>query len=406
MLADRADRRARQAGRAGQADQEHELLPDRLLDVQADFDVDPAFRARRAKCLDAGGNGAVVFAEHQFLQMAGMFDHARFGDIRLDVANPAEYVLRPEHAAQHVILDHAVLERHHRGVRTEQCLDLRGSLLGVPQLDAEQHQVDRFEGGGIVCGDDLRQVDVAQRTSHPQALRAQRVELPAPGDERHVVPALRQSGAEVPADAAGAHHRDPHAASKVERSSKYNYTRRMGRNRSFDVDEALASALRTFWRHGYDATSMQDMCQAMSIQPGSVYATFGNKRDLFLTALRRYAETVSAEAVARVTDAPSGMQGLRAYFAHLIDAMVDGERRWGCLITNTLVEFATRDPELADLLTAHLANLRAAFATALTRAAADGELRPGADRVSGRPARRRRAGHERTRRRADPAGRH
>ncbi|HEY2698809.1 MAG TPA: TetR/AcrR family transcriptional regulator [Pseudonocardiaceae bacterium] len=153
----------------------------------------------------------------------------------------------------------------------------------------------------------------------------------------------------------------------------------MGRNRTFDIDEALGSALRAFWAHGYDATSMQDLCQAMHIQPGSVYATFGSKRDLFLTALRRYAETVSAEAVARVTDAPSGLQGLRDYFAHLIDAMVDGERRWGCLITNSLVEFATRDPELGDLLTTHLANLRAAFATALTRAAADGELRPGVD---------------------------
>jgi TetR/AcrR family transcriptional repressor of nem operon len=156
----------------------------------------------------------------------------------------------------------------------------------------------------------------------------------------------------------------------------------MGRNRTFDIDEALGSALRAFWAHGYDATSMQDLCRAMRIQPGSVYATFGSKRDLFLTALRRYAETVSAEAVARVTDAPSGLQGLRDYFTHLIDAMVDGERRWGCLITNSLVEFATRDPELADLLTTHLANLRAAFATALTRAAADGELRPGVDASS------------------------
>ena len=156
----------------------------------------------------------------------------------------------------------------------------------------------------------------------------------------------------------------------------------MGRNRTFDLDDALGSALRTFWKHGYEATSMQELCRAMGIQPGSVYATFGNKRDLFVSALRRYAETVSAEAVARITEAPSGLQGLRDYFAHLIDAMVDGDRRWGCLITNTLVEFATRDPELADLLTNHLANLRAAFATALTRAAADGELRPGVDATS------------------------
>jgi TetR/AcrR family transcriptional repressor of nem operon len=151
----------------------------------------------------------------------------------------------------------------------------------------------------------------------------------------------------------------------------------MGRNRSFDVDEALVSALRTFWEHGFDQTSMQDLCRVMNIQPGSVYATFGSKRDLFLAALRRYAETVSAEAVTRVTSTPNGLQGIGDYFAHLIDAMVDGERRWGCLITNSLVEFADRDPELVDLMTRHLANLRAAFASALTRAAADGELRPG-----------------------------
>jgi TetR/AcrR family transcriptional repressor of nem operon len=150
----------------------------------------------------------------------------------------------------------------------------------------------------------------------------------------------------------------------------------MGRNRGFDVDDALGSALRAFWEHGFDKTSMQDLCRAMNIQPGSVYATFGSKRDLFIAALRRYAQTVSAEAVGRVTSAPSGLQGLRDYFAHLIDAMVDGERRWGCLITNSLVEFATRDPELVDLMNTHLANLRAAFAEALTRAAAHGELRP------------------------------
>ncbi|GAB2972009.1 TetR/AcrR family transcriptional regulator [Amycolatopsis acidiphila] len=152
----------------------------------------------------------------------------------------------------------------------------------------------------------------------------------------------------------------------------------MGRTRGFDVGEALDAALRTFWQQGFDATSMQDLCQAMQVRPGSVYAAFGAKRELFAAALRRYAETVTAEAVGRITAAPTGMQGLRDYFAHLIDAMVDGDRRWGCLITNSVVEFATRDPDLAGLMSLHLANLRAAFAAALTRARAEGELRPGA----------------------------
>jgi TetR/AcrR family transcriptional repressor of nem operon len=58
--------------------------------------------------------------------------------------------------------------------------------------------------------------------------------------------------------------------------------------------------------------------------------------------------------------------------------MVDGKRAWGCLVTNSLVEFAARDPELAGMFQLHLARLQTSFAAALARARADGELRQGA----------------------------
>ena len=152
----------------------------------------------------------------------------------------------------------------------------------------------------------------------------------------------------------------------------------MGRSRRFDVEEALDVALEMFWQQGYEGTPIQALCRAMDLQPGSVYAAFGSKRDLFVAAVRRYIETVSAEAVDRVNSASSGLQGLREYFAHLVDAMVDGKRAWGCLVTNSLVEFAARDPELASMFQLHLARLQTSFAAALARARADGELRPGA----------------------------
>ena len=152
----------------------------------------------------------------------------------------------------------------------------------------------------------------------------------------------------------------------------------MGRIRGFDVEEALDVALELFWQQGYDGTPIQALCRAMDLQPGSVYAAFGSKRDLFVSAVRRYIETVSAEAVDRINGASSGLQGLREYFAHLVDAMVDGKRVWGCLITNSLVEFAARDPELAGMFQVHLARLQTNFAAALARARTDGELRPGA----------------------------
>ncbi|HWD02924.1 MAG TPA: TetR/AcrR family transcriptional regulator [Amycolatopsis sp.] len=152
----------------------------------------------------------------------------------------------------------------------------------------------------------------------------------------------------------------------------------MGRTRTFDVAEALGVALDTFWERGYEATSIQLLCEAMDLQPGSVYAAFGSKRGLFVAALRSYAETVSAEAVERINTAAGGLAGLRDYFAHLVDAMVDGRRRWGCLVTNSLVELAERDPELTGMFERHLATLSTSFAGALTRARAAGELRPGA----------------------------
>ena len=156
-----------------------------------------------------------------------------------------------------------------------------------------------------------------------------------------------------------------------------NYDDCVGRSRRFDVEEALDVALEMFWQQGYDGTPVQALCRAMDLQPGSVYAAFGSKRDLFVAAVRRYMETVSAEAVDRVNGAPSGLQGLREYFAYLVDAMVDGKRVWGCLVTNSLVEFAARDPELAGMFQLHLARLQTSFAAALARARADGELRPG-----------------------------
>lgn len=152
----------------------------------------------------------------------------------------------------------------------------------------------------------------------------------------------------------------------------------MGRTRGFDVGEALDVALDLFWQHGYDGTALQALCRATGLQPGSVYAAFGNKRDLFAAVIRRYIETVSAEAIERINGAPSGLQGLRSYFGYLVDAMVDGKRARGCLVTNSLVEFAARDPELAAMFQVHLARLQTSFAAALARARAEGELRPGA----------------------------
>ena len=44
-----------------------------------------------------------------------------------------------------------------------------------------------------------------------------------------------------------------------------------------------------FWRKGFAATSMTDLCDAMDVRSPSLYAAFGSKEALYLEALQHYA---------------------------------------------------------------------------------------------------------------------
>lgn len=129
-----------------------------------------------------------------------------------------------------------------------------------------------------------------------------------------------------------------------------------------------------FWEQGYDGAGVQALCHATGLNAGSLYAAFGDKRGLFLQALRKYMQAVSHETIERLARNRSGLEAIREYFAALIDAMLDGRRKWGCLVTNSVVELACRDAEIAQEFRLHLARLEAALAGAVERARHAGEL--------------------------------
>ncbi|GAA5133400.1 TetR/AcrR family transcriptional regulator [Prosthecobacter algae] len=62
----------------------------------------------------------------------------------------------------------------------------------------------------------------------------------------------------------------------------------VGRPRAFDPDVALEKAMQVFWKHGYEGTSLSDLTEAMGINRPSLYATYGNKEQLFIKVLDRY----------------------------------------------------------------------------------------------------------------------
>jgi AcrR family transcriptional regulator len=62
----------------------------------------------------------------------------------------------------------------------------------------------------------------------------------------------------------------------------------MARPREFDEDEVLDRALATFWEHGYEGTSIDELVAATGLGRASLYGAFGDKEKIFAKALDRY----------------------------------------------------------------------------------------------------------------------
>jgi len=80
-------------------------------------------------------------------------------------------------------------------------------------------------------------------------------------------------------------------------SSQERSTSAIARPKAFDREKALMQALQLFWRKGYSATSVEDLSSALHLSRSSLYATFGDKRTLFLAALRLYIELTHSNDV-------------------------------------------------------------------------------------------------------------
>ena len=107
----------------------------------------------------------------------------------------------------------------------------------------------------------------------------------------------------------------------------------MGRNREFDMDEALEAALCVFWRKGYEGTSYTDLTQATGVERPALYSAFGNKEALFRQVLKRYYEHYLDFIPAALE-----LQTSREVAAHILFSAADLNTRYpdrkGCLVVN------------------------------------------------------------------------
>ena len=148
--------------------------------------------------------------------------------------------------------------------------------------------------------------------------------------------------------------------------------------RRFDPEAALDKAMEAFWARGYEATSMQNLVDCMGVGRGSLYAAFGGKRQLLLQALARYDTRHRRNWTDSLAAGPSPRGAILTAFDDVAEAALDGSRK-GCLLVNTALEMAARDPEIAAAVGGALAEMERFFADMIRAGQARGEIGTGID---------------------------
>ena len=104
-----------------------------------------------------------------------------------------------------------------------------------------------------------------------------------------------------------------------------------GRPLAFNQDEALDAALKVFWSHGYEGTSMTELTEALGINKPSIYAAFGNKETLFRKALAKYVSGPAAFVTAALNE-PSAQKVAEKFLHGSVEFLTDENNPRGCMI--------------------------------------------------------------------------
>ncbi|MEW9870721.1 TetR/AcrR family transcriptional regulator [Arthrobacter sp. HS15c] len=151
-----------------------------------------------------------------------------------------------------------------------------------------------------------------------------------------------------------------------------------GRKRAFDGDAALYTAMELFWRQGYEGTSIADLTQALGINPPSLYAAFGSKRELFEKALDRYMCERTVQLEVAMAE-PTAYQAVLQLLTGRVEVFTAPGRPAGCMTIQAGLSSGQPHHEIVDLLAAAREEMRRTVLNRFDKSVSGGDLPAGTD---------------------------
>jgi len=148
----------------------------------------------------------------------------------------------------------------------------------------------------------------------------------------------------------------------------------MARPREFDAELALDAAISVFREHGYEGSSAQMLVDAMGIGRQSLYAAFGDKWQLYRSAVGRYGMGECAAHLDAIRSGVRAINGIDAMLRRVVETAYQP-----CLGASSIYEFGASRPDLTEINALLARSLRAIIAGRIRDAQREGEVAAGLD---------------------------
>ncbi len=149
----------------------------------------------------------------------------------------------------------------------------------------------------------------------------------------------------------------------------------MARPREFDESALLDAAIRCFWQHGFEATSVKDLTGETGLAAASLYNAYGDKRALYRAALDRYVANGVGDRIGRLEKA-APRRAIVEFFDEIVRHSLGDRERKGCMLVNAALEMAPHDPEFRAVIAGVLGRIEGFFRARIEAGQEDGTIAP------------------------------
>lgn len=152
-------------------------------------------------------------------------------------------------------------------------------------------------------------------------------------------------------------------------------SKRRGRPKCFNEQEALEKATMLFWQYGFEATSIGDLTKALGITAPSLYSSFGDKAQLFQKCLDYYQlhETCGMDEIFR--SSLNTKHAMRIYLEKSLKNLIQDQKPTGCMFVVSTMNCSEQNQQLQQQLIQKRVQKKVKILSYLQRAQSNKELK-------------------------------